>query len=72
MVPVVIPALPPTLNKSLKADRSLCAVRALRYYLEKTSGRTKSWSLSPLRKALTRISLPHYLIMDQADSDPML
>ena len=34
---VVIPALAPTLDRSLKADRSLCPVRALRYYLDRTS-----------------------------------
>ena len=28
---------PPTLDKSLKGDRSLCPVRALRYYLDRTS-----------------------------------
>ena len=28
---------PPTLDRSLKADRSLCLVRALRYYLDRTS-----------------------------------
>ena len=33
---VVVPALAPTLDKSLKEDRSLCPVRALRYYLDKT------------------------------------
>ena len=47
VAPVVIPALVTTLDKSLKGDRSLCPVRALRYYLDRTSGRTKSWSLSP-------------------------
>ena len=36
MALVVIPALAPTLDKSLKEDRSLCPVRALRYYLDKT------------------------------------
>ena len=35
--PVVIPALAPTLDKSLKSDRSLCPARALRYYLDRTS-----------------------------------
>ena len=35
--PVVIPALAPTLDKSLKGDRSLCPDRALRYYLDRTS-----------------------------------
>ena len=37
VAPVVIPALAPSLNKSLKGDRSLCPVRALRYYLDRTS-----------------------------------
>ena len=37
MAPVVIPALAPTLEKSLTGDRSLCPVRALRYYLDRTS-----------------------------------
>ena len=36
VAPVVIPALAPTLDKSLQEDRSLCPVRALRYYLDKT------------------------------------
>ena len=34
---VVIPALAPTLDKSLKSDRSRCLVRALCYYLDRTS-----------------------------------
>ena len=37
VAPVVIPALAPTLDKSLKSDRSLSPVRALRYYLDRTS-----------------------------------
>ena len=37
VAPVVIPALAPSLDKSLKGDRSLCPVRALRYYLDRTS-----------------------------------
>ena len=36
VTPVVIPALASTLDSSLKEDRSLCPVRALRYYLDKT------------------------------------
>ena len=36
VAPVIIPALAPTLDKSLKDDRTLCPVRALRYYLDKT------------------------------------
>ena len=34
---VDIPALAPILDKSLKSDRSLCLVRALCYYLDRTS-----------------------------------
>ena len=37
VAPVVILALAPTLDRSLKSDRSLCLVRALRYYLDRTS-----------------------------------
>ena len=37
VAPVVILALAPTLDRSLKSDRSLCPVRALRYYLDRTS-----------------------------------
>ena len=37
VAPVVIPVLAPSLDKSLKGDRSLCPVRALRYYMDRTS-----------------------------------
>ena len=37
VAPMVIPALAPTRDKSLKGDRSLCPVRALRYYFDRTS-----------------------------------
>ena len=37
MAPVVIPVLAPTLDKSLKFDRSLCLVRTLHCYLHRTS-----------------------------------
>ena len=33
VAPVVMPALAPTLDKSLKSDRPLCPVGALRYLL---------------------------------------
>ena len=36
MARVVIPALAPTVDKSLSEDKSLCPVRALRYYLDRT------------------------------------
>ena len=63
MAPVVIPALVPTMDKSLKADGSLCLVRALRYYFDRTSDPRQhkelvsfTKSLSPSRKASTKIS----------------
>ena len=63
---VVIPALAPTLDKSLKSDRSLCPVRALRY-LDRTS------DLCLLQERLRQRHLPcHYLLMDQTNCDPML
>ena len=37
VAPVVTPALAPSLDRSLKGDRSLCPVRALRYYLDRTA-----------------------------------
>ena len=37
VAPVVISALALTLDKSLKSDRSVCPVGALRYYLDRTS-----------------------------------
>ena len=37
VAPVVLSALAPSLDRSLKGDRSLCPVRALRYYLDRTS-----------------------------------
>ena len=36
VAPMVIPALALTLDRSLSEDRSLCLVRALQYYLDKT------------------------------------
>ena len=37
VAPVVIPALAPSSDKSLKEDKSLCPVRALHYYLDRTT-----------------------------------
>ena len=45
MAPVVIPALALTLDKSLRKDRSLYLVRALRYYLDKTKDLRQSKEL---------------------------
>ena len=45
VAPVVIPALAPTLDKSLSEDKSLCPVRALRYYLDRTKDLRKGKDL---------------------------
>ena len=42
---VVIPALAPSLDKDLREDRSLCPVRALRYYLDRTKDLRKGKDL---------------------------
>ena len=56
VAPGVITAPAPTLDRSLKSDRSLCLVRALRYYLDRTSGRIRRWFFFPLRKVSTKTS----------------
>ena len=43
--PVVIPALKPHLDSSLTQDRSLCPVRALKYYLDRTKDLRKNKNL---------------------------
>ena len=74
--PVVIPALAPTLNRSLKSDRSLCAVRALRYYFDRTSDirQNKELVFVSLKKCFDKRHLItcHYLLMDQTNCDTML
>ena len=45
VAPVVIPALAPSLDRSLKEDKSLCPVRALRYYLDRTKDLRKGKDL---------------------------
>ena len=56
VAPVVIPAL--ALDKSLKGDRSLCPVRALRYYLDRTSDlrQNKELVFVSFKKGLIRTS----------------
>ena len=58
VAPVVIPALAPTLDRSLKSDRSLCPVRALRYYLDRTSDlrQNKELVFVSFKKGFDRIS----------------
>ena len=43
--PVVIPALKPQLDRGLTQDRSLCPVRALKYYLDRTKDLRKNKNL---------------------------
>ena len=58
LAPAVIPALASTLDKSLKGDRSLCPVRALRYYLDGTSNlrQNKELIFVSFKKVLIRTS----------------
>ena len=59
VAPVVKPALAPALDRSLRSDRSLFPVRALRSSLERASdlGQNKEVVLSPLGKVSTKT--PH-------------
>ena len=74
VAPVVIPALAPTLDRSLKSDRSLCPVRALRYYLDRTSDLRQNKELVCLfqERLRQRHLTCHYLLMDQTDGDSVL
>ena len=58
VVPGVITALAPTLDRSLKSDRSLCPFKhcATIWTGPQTSGRIRRWFLSPLRKVSTKTS----------------
>ena len=58
VAPVVIPALASILDKSLKGDRFLCPVRALRYYLDRTSyiRQNKELVFVPFKKVLIKTS----------------
>ena len=60
VAPVVIPALAPSLDRSLKEDKSLCPVRALRYYLDRTKDlRTgKDLVFVSLRKSFQKDIVP--------------
>ena len=52
--PVTIPALTTIVDRQFKEDRTLCPVRALRYYLERTKEGLDPFFSSPLRK-----DIPH-------------
>ena len=65
VAPVVIPAWAPSLDKSLTEDKSLCPVRALRYYLDRTKDlrKGKDLVLCPSGSVCTRILfLPQFLL----------
>ena len=54
--PVVIPALKPHLDSTLTQDRSLCLVRALKYYLDRTKDlrKNKNLLLVAIKEGFTR------------------
>ena len=54
VAPGVITTLTPTLDRSLKSDRSLCPVRALRYYLDRASGRIRRWFFVSFKKGIDK------------------
>ena len=51
---VVIPALAPTLDRSLMSDSSICPSRALCYYLDRASGRIKSCFFVSFKKGFDK------------------
>ena len=75
VAPVVIPALAPTLDRSLKSDKPLCPVRGLALLFGQNfrdeAGQTISFCLLQERLQQRHLTC-HYLLMDQADCDPML
>ena len=65
--PVVIPALTTRLDSSLVEDKSLCPVRALKVYLEKTKSMRKGKALlfvslrEGYSKDITRITISQWI-----------
>ena len=74
VAPVVIPGLAPSLDRSLKGDRSLCPVRALRYYLDRTSDlrQNKELVFVSFKNRFDRHLTCHHLLMDKTDCDSVL
>ena len=75
MAPVVIPALAPSLDDSLKEDKSLCPVRGLRYYLDRTKDlrKGKRPGLCVLQEKFSEGYPPCYhLFLDQTNSAALL
>ena len=60
VAPVVIPALAPSLDRSLKENKSLCPVRALHYYLDRTKDlrKGKDLVLVSFRKSFQKDIVP--------------
>ena len=60
VTPVVIPALAPSLDRSLRDDKSLCPVRALHYYLDRTKDLRKGKDLAcvSFRKSFQKDIVP--------------
>ena len=58
VAPVVVPALAPTLDKSLSEDKSLCPVRpyGIIWTGPKTSGKEKTWCSCPSGRVFKRTS----------------
>ena len=74
VAPVVIPTLAPILDWTLKEDRSLCLVRALRYYLDRTKDlrKDKELVLVSFKKGFDRHFSGNHCFLDQENSDPLL
>ena len=62
---------PPTLDRSLKSDRSLFPVRALRYYLDRTSDIRQKKGVVFVSGLDKRHLTCLYLLLDQADCDEL-
>ena len=65
VAPVAIPALAPSLDKSLKEDKSLCPVRALHYYLDRTKDLRagKDLLFVSLRKSFQKDIVPAHIFL---------
>ena len=73
MAPVVMQALAPTLDKSLKSDRPPVSMQSTALLIGAGPQTEQGVGLClPLETFLTRHLTCHYLLMDQAYCDPML
>ena len=67
VAPVVIPALAPSLDKSLTEDKSFCPIRALCYYLDRTKDLHKGTDLVFVSfwKSFHKDIVPATIFLDQ-------